>query len=370
MFSIVIPTWNNLPFLQLAVATLRRHSAEPHEIIVHVNDGADGTLDWVRSEGLKHTASPANIGICYAVNQASALATRPWLVYFNDDMAVLPGWDARLAEIATRLEGRRFMISSTMVEPGAINNRCAVAADFGRDPASYREAELIAAMPKLKRGHWLGSTWPPTLLPRWMWTEVGGYSVELSPGMSSDNDFSMKLWHAGCRTFIGLGDSLVYHFACVSTQRIVKNDGRLQFLHKWGISQNDFDRICLHRGEPVELETALAGRSLDSDDRARLAPAPRDCQGGLQGRSNPAARRGDLGARLESERLVQQALEALMRGRTSIVIAHRLSTIERADPIVVLEGGRVAQQGTHAELLGGGGLYAKLHALQFSDLAA
>jgi len=72
----------------------------------------------------------------------------------------------------------------------------------------------------------------------------------------------------------------------------------------------------------------------------------------------------------ESERLVQGALETLMRGRTSLVIAHRLSTIERADRIVVLEAGRVVQQGTHAELLGGGGLYAKLHALQFSEIAA
>jgi subfamily B ATP-binding cassette protein MsbA len=72
----------------------------------------------------------------------------------------------------------------------------------------------------------------------------------------------------------------------------------------------------------------------------------------------------------ESERLVQQALETLMRGRTSIVIAHRLSTVERADRIVVLEAGRVVQQGTHAELLGNGGLYAKLHALQFSEIAA
>ncbi len=72
----------------------------------------------------------------------------------------------------------------------------------------------------------------------------------------------------------------------------------------------------------------------------------------------------------ESERLVQQALVGLMRGRTSIVIAHRLSTIERADRIVVLEAGRVVQQGSHADLLGRGGLYAKLHALQFSDIAA
>jgi hypothetical protein len=85
--------------------------------------------------------------------------------------------------------------------------------------------------------------------------------------MSSDNDLSIKLWHAGCRIFVGLGDSLVYHFACASTGRIVKNDGRLQFLHKWGISQRDFDRICLHRGETApDLDQALAGRQLDATE--------------------------------------------------------------------------------------------------------
>jgi subfamily B ATP-binding cassette protein MsbA len=67
----------------------------------------------------------------------------------------------------------------------------------------------------------------------------------------------------------------------------------------------------------------------------------------------------------ESERLVQQALEALMKGRTSLVIAHRLSTIERADRIIALEAGRVIEQGSHAALLAHGGLYARLHALQF-----
>jgi subfamily B ATP-binding cassette protein MsbA len=71
----------------------------------------------------------------------------------------------------------------------------------------------------------------------------------------------------------------------------------------------------------------------------------------------------------ESERLVQDALERLMTGRTSIVIAHRLSTIERADRIVALEGGRVVEQGTHAQLLASGGLYARLHALQFRSPA-
>jgi subfamily B ATP-binding cassette protein MsbA len=67
----------------------------------------------------------------------------------------------------------------------------------------------------------------------------------------------------------------------------------------------------------------------------------------------------------ESERLVQQALEVLMRGRTSIIIAHRLSTIERADRIIALDAGRVLEEGSHRELLDHGGLYARLHALQF-----
>ncbi|CAN7267230.1 lipid A export permease/ATP-binding protein MsbA [Rhizobacter sp. LjRoot28] len=67
----------------------------------------------------------------------------------------------------------------------------------------------------------------------------------------------------------------------------------------------------------------------------------------------------------ESERLVQQALETLMRGRTSLVIAHRLSTIQAADRVLVLEHGRVIEQGTHAELIAQGGLFAHLHSLQF-----
>ncbi|MEQ1579737.1 MAG: lipid A export permease/ATP-binding protein MsbA [Steroidobacteraceae bacterium] len=72
----------------------------------------------------------------------------------------------------------------------------------------------------------------------------------------------------------------------------------------------------------------------------------------------------------ESERVIQAALEGLMQGRTTLVIAHRLSTIEKADRIVVMDGGRVAESGTHAELLAKDGHYASLHRMQFNESPA
>lgn len=69
----------------------------------------------------------------------------------------------------------------------------------------------------------------------------------------------------------------------------------------------------------------------------------------------------------ESERLIQQALDRILVGRTALVIAHRLSTIEHADQVVVLEAGRVVESGRHADLLARGGTYAQLHGLQFRE---
>ena len=71
----------------------------------------------------------------------------------------------------------------------------------------------------------------------------------------------------------------------------------------------------------------------------------------------------------QSERLIQQAMERLMKGRTTFVIAHRLSTIQNADLILVMDQGRLVESGRHEELIGRGGLYSRLHALQFQEPA-
>lgn len=143
------------------------------------------------------------------------------------------------------------MLSGTMIEPRNTSNPCVIVCDYGSDAGNFDEAELLADLLQHQKADWYGTAWPPTLVSKRWWFRVGGYSSELSPGMNSNNDFSMKLWHAGCRVFLGVGDSLVYHFQCKSTGKVKRNDGGKQFLNKWGMRQSVFDRYYLRRGQPA-----------------------------------------------------------------------------------------------------------------------
>lgn len=250
MFSILIPTWNNLEFVKLCVEGIRKNSSFTHQIILHINDGSDGTLFWAQQNDVEYTHTAENVGVCKAVNMASQKVIHDYVVFMNDDMYPLPDWDKQLANEITKAGSDLFMFSSTMIEPYDTGNRCVVVADYGRDAISFREKELLNNFNSLKRNNWSGATWPPSVVHRKWWEKVGGYSEEFSPGMSSDDDFAMKMWQAGCRIYKGVGNSLVYHFISKSTGRVVRNDGRRQFMRKWGIKQSAFHKYYTKRGEP------------------------------------------------------------------------------------------------------------------------
>jgi glycosyltransferase involved in cell wall biosynthesis len=252
-FSILIPSWNNLPYLRLCLESITQHSRYKHQVIVFVNEGSDGTLDWLKQSGMEDVDfihSPDNVGICYAVNESRTLARADYLVFINDDMYVLPGWDEELLKRIDALESNLFMLSSTMIEPGDTGNNCVVVKDYGTDLESFRKDDLLRDLKTLVKPDWSGSTWPPSLVHVDTWDLVGGYSEEFSPGMYSDPDFSYKIFEAGARHFIGVGSSLVYHFGSKSTGRIKKNNGRKIFLSKWGITANTFRFKFLKMGKP------------------------------------------------------------------------------------------------------------------------
>ncbi len=257
-FSIIIPSWNNLKYLQHCISSIRKNSFYEHQIIVHVNEGNDGTIDWLKNQSnIDYTHSTENIGICYALNIARSILKTDYLMYMNDDMYVLPDWDKHLSEEINAIGHNNFFLSSTMIEPST-TNPSAIELNCGFDIETFDEDRLLSEYDKIKKSDWSGATWPPNIVHKDVWDLVGGYSVEFSPGMYSDPDFSMKLWKLGIRIFKGVAKSRVYHFAAKTKKKIskTKSDGYNTFISKWGMSSKTFTDKYLRRGEPYIAELA------------------------------------------------------------------------------------------------------------------
>lgn len=249
-FSILIPTWNNLAYLKLCINSIRNNSHFEHQIIVIINEGSDGTLEWVKEQKkLDYVYSEINIGVCYGLNSSRSLIGTNYVLYVNDDMYVLPDWDLELYNEINLIGHNEFMLSSTMIEPRDTKNNCVVVSDYGDSIKTFKEEQLLNEFNSIDKENWSGSTWPPNLVHIDMWDLVGGMSIEFSPGMYSDPDLSSKLWKAGVRIFKGIGKSKVYHFGSKSTRRIKSGAGSDLFLFKWGITANTFTNHFLKRGE-------------------------------------------------------------------------------------------------------------------------
>ena len=98
MFSVVVPTYNNIEYLKLCLKSLEKNSNFKHEYIIHINEGIDGSLEYIKLSNYKFTYSEKNEGVCVAFNKASRLATNKYIILAHDDMYFCPGWDLSLCK--------------------------------------------------------------------------------------------------------------------------------------------------------------------------------------------------------------------------------------------------------------------------------
>ena len=244
MISIVIPTYNNFEYLKLCIQSIKKNSSYNHELIFHINDGSDGSLEFIKKNGYKFTYSDRNIGLCSSINQAAKLASFDYILYSHDDMYFCPHWDKVLIKEVKYLNHDNFYLSGTMIE----SNSGHIIHDFGDTVTNFKEDELLAKYEHLNFYDHQGSHFAPHLVSKRMWNKVGGFSEEFNPGIGSDPDFNMKLWHEGVRIFKGLNDFKVYHFGSITTRKkknFIKNKGDITFLKKWGITTKFFKKHYL-----------------------------------------------------------------------------------------------------------------------------
>ena len=261
MFSIIIPTFNNLEYLKLCLKSINQNSTfNTHEILIHVNEGKDGTIDYVRSNNLKHSYSKTNLGVCFAFNEAVKLSSKKYIVLGHDDMYFCPKWDEVFAnEINNYTKNKDFFISGTMVQPFESYLKY----DCGKTIKEFNEEKLLKNINKLEFDDFQGTHWQPSLIPKSTWDKVGGFSEEFSPGLGSDPDFNMKLWKIGVRLFKGLSKSRVYHFSSISLRKKAWNNGAKIFLLKWGISIKFFKKYYLRSDSKFEGELTEPIRNIN-----------------------------------------------------------------------------------------------------------
>jgi GT2 family glycosyltransferase len=249
MFSILIPTYNNLEYLKVCLRSLKKNSKYNHQIIVHINEGIDGSLEFVKKNNFTYTYSKKNIGMPKALNQSSKLAIFDYILISHDDFYFCPGWDVEFINELKNIDHKKFYLSGTMVGAGQVEF------DAGDTINNFKEAKLLDNIENIKTYDFQGTTKCPGLVHKDTWNSVGGWSEEFSPTGGDDTDFAMKLWNYDVRIFKGLGKCLAYHFGSITTRKKHKSlftylgsRGNKIFLLKWGISINFFEKFYLKSG--------------------------------------------------------------------------------------------------------------------------
>ena len=248
MFSILIPSFNNLKYLKLCLRSIKINSKYDHQIIIHVNEGKDGTLEYVKDLNIDFSYTKYNSGICEGINKASKLAKFDYFLYAHDDFYFCPNWDQILFDEVRKIGHNNFYLSGTMMNNGHIAFNC------GEQIENFNEKKFLTEYKNFNHYDFNGSTWAPALIHKEIWNKVGGFSEEYFPGTGSDPDFNMKLWNLGVRIFKGINNCKVYHFGSIVLRKKINNikkdnkygsNGAKIFLLKWGITIKFFKKFYL-----------------------------------------------------------------------------------------------------------------------------
>jgi glycosyltransferase involved in cell wall biosynthesis len=255
MFSIVIPTFNNLRYLKNCISSIKKNSKFEHEIIAHINEGTDGTENYLISKNIKYTITKYNSGICEGMNKAAEKSTTSYILYSHDDFYFCPGWDEALLKEVKKMPNNKFYLSGIMMNNGPLKFDC------GNSLDDFDEKKLLNNFKNINHYDFQGSTWAPHLIHKDLWNEIGGFSEEYYPGTGSDPDLNMKLWKKGVRIFKGINNFKVYHFGSIVTRKYknhptIKTEsgsrGGKIFLLKWGISIKFFKKFFLQSDTPYK----------------------------------------------------------------------------------------------------------------------
>ena len=247
--SIIVPTFNNLPYLKFFLESLKKNSKFEHEVVIHINDGSDGTLDFISKSGIKFSQSHENIGLCSSMNKAFSLATTDFILYAHDDMYFCKNWDTFLINEIKKQQTNLYYLSGTNVSTrfGLINYDC------GNDIENFNEQKFLKFCDDDNTPNLQSSHWAPHLIHRELWNKIGGFSEEFNPGDGSDPDFCMKLWLNNVRVFKGISKFKVYHFNSLTTRndKVKLNNGTKTFLLKYGFNPKFFRKYYLQGNNSI-----------------------------------------------------------------------------------------------------------------------
>ena len=138
MFSILIPTFNNLSYLKLCLKSIEKNSQYKHQILIHINEGSDGTLDFVKNLAYTYTFSEKNIGMPKALNKISKKAKNNYIIISHDDFYYCPGWDEEFIKEIKLTNHNNFYLSGTTI--GATNS---FSTESGTLPAFYNAGDSV-----------------------------------------------------------------------------------------------------------------------------------------------------------------------------------------------------------------------------------